>query len=104
MKSHQLESQQRERTLQRTEEERKQGTPSQSGIPDAREEDSERTDGQWGQYRWQVREGLKVSTGSGNMEVTGDCCQSSLRGVRVEGSHHPGMSKSSGVRKQRRLS
>lgn len=68
-----------------TEEESKQGTPSPSGIPDAREEDSERTGGQWGQYRCQVREGLKVSTGSGNMEVMDDCYQSSLHGVRVEG-------------------
>ena len=42
-----------------------------------------------GRYLWQVREGLKVSTGSGNMEVMSDCCQSSLCGVRVEGVAPP---------------
>lgn len=69
-----------------TEEKRKQRTPGHSGIPGAREEGSRRTGGLWGQYQWQVREGLTVPTGCANMEVTGDPVNVVSTESRVEGA------------------
>lgn len=59
-----------------TEGKRKQGQPGQNVIPDTREESSRRTDHQWGQYQWQVRERFKFPTASGNIELTGGLCLS----------------------------
>ena len=82
------------------------GKPRQSGIPDAGEEGSGRTGGQWGEYQWQIREGLKVSTGFGNIEITGVPCKSRSHGTEGRGwreSRCSGLRNELGVRKERQL-